>query len=252
MIAFTREVSPAIGQCELTHLDRLPIDLERARAQHAAFERTLEQLGCTVRRLPPAPELPDAVFVQDTAVVLDEVAILARPGAASRRPEVESVASALDAIRPLRSIESPGTLDGGDVVCLGRRLFVGQTARTNAAAWAPGSWSAVRLRHSARPGDRVPAPAIGRDAGGGRGAPGEPRVGRSRLVWCRRGSGRRSGRAVRCQRPVRRPNSCLSDRLSGDPWDGLRPADWPWHQLTCRNWRRPKPESRVAARLIIV
>jgi dimethylargininase len=132
VIAFTREVSPAIGQCELTHLDRVSIDLDRARAQHAAFERALERLGCTVRRLPPAPELPDAVFVQDTAVVLDEVAILARPGAASRRPEVESVASALDAIRPLRSIESPGTLDGGDVVCLGRRLFVGQTARTNA------------------------------------------------------------------------------------------------------------------------
>lgn len=132
MIAFTREVSPAIDRCELTHVARVPIDLDRARAQHAAFEQALTGLGCEIRRLPPAPDLPDAVFVQDTAVVLDEVAILARLGAASRRPEVASVAATLGPFRPLRRIEAPGTLDGGDVVRIGRRLFVGQTARTNA------------------------------------------------------------------------------------------------------------------------
>ena len=132
MIAFTREVSPAIERCELTHLPRVPIDLHRAREQHAAFERTLESLGCDVRRLPPNPDLPDAVFVQDTAIVLNEIAVLARPGAVSRRPEVTSVAEALAAHRPLRSIEAPGTLDGGDIVRLARDVFVGQTARTNA------------------------------------------------------------------------------------------------------------------------
>jgi dimethylargininase len=133
-IAFTREVGPAIARCELTHLSRAPIDLQLARAQHAAFERVLASLGCDVRRLPPADDLPDAVFVQDTAIILDEVAILARPGAASRRPEVASVAEELASNRPLRWIEAPGTLDGGDIVRLGRDVFVGQTARTNADA----------------------------------------------------------------------------------------------------------------------
>jgi dimethylargininase len=131
VIAFTREVSPTIDRCELTHLGRVPIDLERARAQHRAFERTLAELGCSVRRLPPAPDLPDAVFVQDAAFVFDEVAVLARPGAESRRAEVESVAVALKEFRPLRSIEPPGTLDGGDVLRLGREVYVGRTARTN-------------------------------------------------------------------------------------------------------------------------
>jgi dimethylargininase len=132
VIAFTREVSRSIDRCELTHVSRLPIDLDRARAQHAAFERTLSELGCDVRRLPPAPDLPDAVFVQDTAVVLDEVAVLARPGAESRRPEVVSVGGALEPLRLLKRIEPPGTLDGGDVICVGRIVYVGQTARTNA------------------------------------------------------------------------------------------------------------------------
>src|SRR3954468_15380336 len=132
MIAFTREVSPSIARCELTHLARTPIDLDRARAQHRAYEAVLASLGCTVRRLPEAPDLPDAVFVQDAALVFDEVAVITRPGAPSRRGETTTVAASLEPFRPLRFIESPGALDGGDVVCLGRRVFVGQTARTDA------------------------------------------------------------------------------------------------------------------------
>jgi len=132
MIAVTREVSPAIDRCELTHLSRQPIDLARARAQHTAFEQVLVQLGCTIRRVPPAPDLPDAVFVQDAALVFDEVAIITRPGAQSRRAETTAVAAALEYLRPLRFIESPGTLDGGDVVCLDRTVVIGRTARTNA------------------------------------------------------------------------------------------------------------------------
>jgi dimethylargininase len=77
----TREISSAIAQCELTHVARTPIDLTRAREQHAAYERTVESLGWKVHRLPAPDDMPDAVFVEDTALVLDELAIINRPGA---------------------------------------------------------------------------------------------------------------------------------------------------------------------------
>ena len=131
-VALTREVSPAIGRCELTHLPRVPIDAELARTQHGKYEAALAALGCTVVRLAPEPDLPDAVFVEDTAIVLPEIAVLTRPGAASRRPETASTAAALAAHRPLASIEEPGTLDGGDVLRLGTRLWVGASGRSNA------------------------------------------------------------------------------------------------------------------------
>lgn len=135
-VAITRKVSPAIVRCELTHLARAPIDVERAAAQHEAYERTLAALGCAVVSLSEEPELPDAVFLEDTAVVVDEVAVITRPGAASRRAETASVATALAAYRRLATIEAPATLDGGDVLRLGRRLFVGVSGRTNAAGIA--------------------------------------------------------------------------------------------------------------------
>src|SRR5262245_42927812 len=94
-IALTRGVSASLVRCELTHLPRAPIDLAQARVQHRAYEECLASLGCEILRLPEEPEFPDAVFVEDAAVVLDELAILARPGAASRRSEVASVAEAL-------------------------------------------------------------------------------------------------------------------------------------------------------------
>ena len=131
MIAFTREVSPAIGQCELTHMGRVPIDAARAQRQHEAFEDALKELGCSVRRLPAAPKSPDGVFVQDIAIVLDEVAIIAHPGAESRRAEIASVAEGLRPLRQLRFIEAPGTLDGGDVLPIGRAIYVGRSRRTN-------------------------------------------------------------------------------------------------------------------------
>ncbi len=130
-IALTRDVSPTIVECELTHLARAPIRVEVARAQHRGYERLLSSLGCDVRRVPPAPEQPDAVFIEDTAVVLDELAVIARPGAKSRRREVTAVASALASLRPVTRIESPATLDGGDVLIIGRTAFAGRTTRTN-------------------------------------------------------------------------------------------------------------------------
>jgi dimethylargininase len=131
VIAVTRQVSDAIAKCELTHIAREPIDLNRARIQHAAYERALEDAHCEIVRVAPAPELPDAVFIEDTAVVVDEVAIVARPGAASRRPETAAVAEVLRRYRELKYIEAPGTVDGGDVVVAGRRVFVGRSGRTN-------------------------------------------------------------------------------------------------------------------------
>jgi dimethylargininase len=127
----TREVSPAIVECELTHLDRTPIDLERARSQHCAYEHLLAELGCTIQHVEPAPQLPDSVFIEDTAIVLDELAIIARPGAPSRRREPEAVATALTRHRRLHFIRRPATLDGGDVLLVGRTLYVGRTPRTN-------------------------------------------------------------------------------------------------------------------------
>lgn len=135
-MAITRPVPAGLARCELTHLARVPIDVDRAAAQHEAYEAALGALGCVVRRLPAADDLPDSVFVEDAAIVLDEVAILTRPGAASRRPEVASVASVLVEYRPLRALDAPATLDGGDVLHAGDRLFVGLSSRTNDAGAA--------------------------------------------------------------------------------------------------------------------
>jgi dimethylargininase len=130
LIALTRSVSPNLGSCELTHLPRLQIDVAVAGEQHRRYEECLAGLGCDVRQLPPAPELPDAVFVEDTAVVLPELAVIARSGAISRRPETATVAESLRQFRTLHFIEPPATLDGGDVLCLGQDLFVGLSNRT--------------------------------------------------------------------------------------------------------------------------
>lgn len=132
-IAFTREVSLRIAECELTHLQRDPVNASRAREQHAVYENRLREAGCDVRRLPPLPDCPDSVFVEDTAVVLDEIAVITRPGAASRRPETGSTAQALRAFRELVTVTAPGILDGGDVLRVGKNLYVGLSGRTNPA-----------------------------------------------------------------------------------------------------------------------
>lgn len=133
MIALTREISSTINRCELTHVRRQPIDLPVAREQHRQYERALESLGCAVRRLPSDDTMPDGVFIEDTAVVLPELAIVTRPGAESRRREVDAVADALAQFRPVTRVEPPGTLDGGDVLVVGRHVFAGRSSRTNDA-----------------------------------------------------------------------------------------------------------------------
>lgn len=130
-IALTRPVSESLAQCELTYMARAPIEIDLARRQHHAYEQALRDLGCRVVSLPEAPELPDAVFVEDLALVLDEVGILTRPGAESRRPEAPTVEQTLGRYRPIRRIEPPGTLEGGDILRLGRTIYVGRSGRSN-------------------------------------------------------------------------------------------------------------------------
>jgi len=133
-VAIIREVSPAINRCEVTHVARAPIDVSRARAQHSAYEQRLSELGCRVERLPAAEAFPDSVFVEDVAVVFDEVAVVTRPGVVSRRAETEMIRPALASYRPLEAIREPGTLDGGDVLVVGKKVYVGASGRSNQAA----------------------------------------------------------------------------------------------------------------------
>ena len=134
LIALTRDVPASIADCQLTHLERVPIDVDRARLEHAAYERALADAGCTVRRIPSPDDQPDAVFIEDTALVLDEIAIVTRPGAESRRAETAAVAAALRAFRTVAELTTPAKLDGGDVIVIGKRIFVGVGARSNARA----------------------------------------------------------------------------------------------------------------------
>ncbi|MGZ7042288.1 MAG: dimethylarginine dimethylaminohydrolase family protein, partial [Thermoanaerobaculia bacterium] len=130
-VAITKPVPPSINECELSHLERQPIDFGRAKQQHAEYERALEAIGFTIERLAIEADNPDSVFIEDTAVVLPEIAIITRPGAESRRGEIASTAAALRRYRSLSAIEEPATLDGGDILCIGKRIFAGVSARTN-------------------------------------------------------------------------------------------------------------------------
>src|SRR5919107_1978698 len=132
IFALTREPARALDACELTYREREPIDAERAALQHRGYCDALRACGARVLTLPPADELPDSVFVEDTAIVLDEVAVLTRPGVESRRGEVSLIEPDVTRLRPVVRVEPPATLEGGDVLRLGRTLYVGLSPRTNA------------------------------------------------------------------------------------------------------------------------
>src|SRR6266704_1137324 len=131
LTAITREVSSSINNCELSFHTRKPINVAKAIAQHKAYQDCLTELGVRVVSLPAEPELPDAVFVEDPAVVVDEVAVISIMGMPSRRPEARSLADALSRYRPVKFLREPATLDGGDVLRVGRRVFAGLSQRTN-------------------------------------------------------------------------------------------------------------------------
>lgn len=153
-IAITRAVSESMNDCELTHVVRTPIDVEHAREQHRAYESCLASLGCELRRIPADDRYPDAVFIEDTSIVLDELAILTHPGAESRWGEIDAVSEVLREYRTIARIDGPATLDGGDVLQLDRVLYVGRTLRTT-------SYGIERLRDLVEPhGYRVVAVTV--------------------------------------------------------------------------------------------
>jgi dimethylargininase len=131
-LALTREVSRNIAACQLSFIERQPVDYARAAAQHDDYCATLKALGLELLRLPADDALPDCCFVEDTAVVLDELAIVTRMGSSARRGETPAVEQALSAHRALViRMDAPATLDGGDVLRVGRTLFVGVSKRSN-------------------------------------------------------------------------------------------------------------------------
>jgi len=132
-VAITRAIGSSLTDCELTFQARESIDLTEAILQHSAYCDALRQAGIALEVLPAVDHLPDAVFVEDTAVVLDELAVMTRPGSLTRREEVATVAVVLKRHRSLAYIEEPGTVDGGDILTIGRQLFVGLSSRTNEA-----------------------------------------------------------------------------------------------------------------------
>jgi dimethylargininase len=132
LTAITRKVSPAIVDCEISFIDRRPIDLAKAQEHHHAYENLLEKLGARVLSLPAEPTLPDSMFVEDPAIVLDELAVILPLGTESRRPEAASLAQALAKFRKLEYVSLPGTMEGGDILRIGRKLFAGLSSRTNA------------------------------------------------------------------------------------------------------------------------
>lgn len=129
--AITRAVSRSIGCCELTFKPRESVDYAKAVSQHEAYRHLLSRRGVEVLHIEACEAHPDCCFVADTAVVLDELAIMASMGAQARRGETSAVEKILSHHREIARIEPPCTLDGGDVVCLGREIFVGCSGRTN-------------------------------------------------------------------------------------------------------------------------
>jgi dimethylargininase len=131
LLAITRQVSRSIINCELTHLARTPINVARARQQHERYEAALKQLGVAVLSLPEEPALADSVFVEDMALVLDECAVMLRPGAESRRPETQSIEHALAPYRALFHVKAPARVDGGDILRVGKQIYVGISTRSD-------------------------------------------------------------------------------------------------------------------------
>lgn len=133
-IAITRDISPRFNECEITHIERTPINVDVARAQHHEYVKALQSLGCDVMELPAEPDLPDSVFVEDAAFILPELAVITRPGADSRKPETESIIEALATKTKYVQLQAPATLDGGDVLVLGQKIYIGLSTRSNQEA----------------------------------------------------------------------------------------------------------------------
>jgi len=131
-LALLREVSPGFADAIVAHGGRRP-DVDLAIAQHDRYRAVIEAAGYELETLAGDSDYPDCVFIEDTAVVVGEIAVATRPGAESRRGEVGPVVSRIRELREVRAIEAPGTLDGGDVMILGETVYVGRSTRSNDA-----------------------------------------------------------------------------------------------------------------------
>ncbi|MBO9578841.1 MAG: N(G),N(G)-dimethylarginine dimethylaminohydrolase [Microbacteriaceae bacterium] len=153
MRVLVRPTSPLLADGEVTHIERSPVDIELARRQWSDYVGILQAHGFEAVHVPAAPELPDSVFIEDTVVVFGDVAVLTLPGADSRKPETAAVAGVVEGLGlELLRIEAPGTLDGGDILKIGRTAYVGRGGRTNAqgiaqlrALLAPRGWTVVAV-----------------------------------------------------------------------------------------------------------
>lgn len=136
LVAITHVPSPNMQDYERTYVDDQAIDLELALEQHDAYRGALEACGCEVTLLGGNRAMADCVFVEDTAIVLDEIAVMMSPGAVSRRGEPAGIEPALRKYRDVARVSLPSTIDGGDVVVSGRDVYVGASPRTNEAGIA--------------------------------------------------------------------------------------------------------------------
>jgi dimethylargininase len=154
-IALVRAPSPLLAEGIVTHIERTPVDVPLAARQHESYVETLVACGWSVHEVPPADDCPDSVFVEDTVVVCDDLAVITRPGAESRRPETASVSQTVRSLGlRVAYVEAPGTLDGGDVLQVGATVYVGQGGRTNTEGVAQ------LATHLGRLGRRVVAIAL--------------------------------------------------------------------------------------------
>lgn len=131
-VALTHLPSPKMEDAIRTFAAHERIDLERVRAQHAAYREALAKAGAEVVVLDTNLEHPDCVFIEDVAIVLDEIAILTPMGAPARAGEPAGIEPTLRTYREVVRIEAPAKIEGGDVVVVGKQILVGQTDRTNA------------------------------------------------------------------------------------------------------------------------
>ena len=150
LTAITRKPAQSVNDCELSFSEKQKVNYEVACEQHDSYEQILRELGCRVVTLPAKDEFPDSVFVEDTAVVFDEIAILCSPGAESRRGEVDSIESVLSEYRETARIRPPAFIDGGDVLTVGKTIFIGNSGRTNRAGFEAFSTIAGRFDYSSK------------------------------------------------------------------------------------------------------
>lgn len=131
--AFVNTPSPRLAECQLSYVDRMPIDLSLARQQHGTYVQALIKLGVEVDILHINPHCPDGVFVEDPVIILDETAIITSMGNPERRAEIPAIKEYISGHRQIQEIRLPAKLEGGDVLQIGRKIFIGLSSRTNLA-----------------------------------------------------------------------------------------------------------------------